>query len=169
MDGRLPGRPPMTRTGQRRRHVPESDFDASLSTSNSAAFSSPTSAIHAARASARRSRSQVSPSGQPIPPCMRLSTPYSWSFAGIWYAPNSAPRSHRQLPFREDDAVLVAVEPVARTELHPAERDRHVHLAGAVLGALAGVGAQGLHSEVQLPQRRHVPDRAVDDRAGPAV
>jgi hypothetical protein len=41
-----------------------------------AAVSSPTSAIHAARASVRRLRWQVSPAGQPAPRCIWLSMPY---------------------------------------------------------------------------------------------
>src|SRR5690606_16258301 len=188
MDGRLPGRPSMTRAGQRRRHVPESDFDASLSevavSRRSARRSAPcpafahTSALVTPPASAAASSlgsRTVQPRGAAARSrytSERIRPDYGRVSRVCVVCPgmsDSAPRSHRQLPFREDDAVLVAVEPVARTELHPAERDRHVHLAGAVLGALAGVGAQGLHSEVQLPQRRHVPDRAVDDRAGPAV
>src|ERR1700741_5149048 len=53
-----------------------------------AATSSPTSATHAARASVRRSRSQLSPAGHAPSPWNSMA--YSWSLPGISYGPNPA-------------------------------------------------------------------------------
>ena len=55
------------------------------------------------------------------------------------------------------------------TKSTPPKRDRDVALAHPVLGALAGVGAQGEGAQRQLAQGGDVADGPVDDHPGPAV
>jgi hypothetical protein len=54
-------------------------------------------------------------------------------------------------------------------EGHAAEAHWHVDLAGGQLGALAGVGAEGLDPDVQAAQRLGVADGAVHHQPGPPV
>jgi hypothetical protein len=84
--------------------VDDSSWPAQSRNTNSYWFatSSPTSARHAASASARMSRSQVSPAGQPAPRCMLASMPYSWLLPGTWYAPYAA----RSMPNRPPESSI---------------------------------------------------------------
>src|SRR3954466_12576260 len=72
---------------------------------------------------------------------------------------NTTSRSGRE----DDDAVVVGPQLVAGGEGRGAEADRHVAFAGAGLGALAGVGPEGLEAEGQAGQCGRVADRTVDD------
>lgn len=68
----------------------------------------------------------------------------------------------------DDHAVGVAVDDLARIERDTADFDRNVLLPGARLGALAGIGAECLHTDVESPQNRRVPDGTVDDDPRPS-
>src|SRR5436305_9677883 len=70
---------------------------------------------------------------------------------------------------QDDDPVVVARYPGARCEGDPAERDRHVALAGARLGARFGMRAERLDPDLDRDQRRRIAHAAVDDQTGPAV
>ncbi len=64
---------------------------------------------------------------------------------------------------------MIAVEHFARYEGDSTEFHRHIALTRSGLGALAWIGAQCLHADLQGAQDRRIPHRAVDDDAGPAV
>src|SRR6476620_9949260 len=69
----------------------------------------------------------------------------------------------------DDDAVVIAVGDLARFEDHSTELDGVVTLAFTGLGALAGIGAECLDTDLKCTKRRRVPDGAVDDQSCPAV
>jgi alpha-ketoglutarate-dependent 2,4-dichlorophenoxyacetate dioxygenase len=49
-----------------------------------------------------------------------------------------------------DDAVLIAVQPIARSKGRSAKFDRYIDLADRILAALAGIGAERLDAQIEV-------------------
>ena len=60
----------------------------------------------------------------------------------------------------DDDAVLVRVHGLPGRDPHSADFDRTVDDSDADLGALLGIGSQGLDPQVELVESDAVPNRA---------
>src|SRR5207244_13036566 len=73
------------------------------------------------------------------------------------------------LAVRDDDAVMIRIEPDARSEGDTGERHGDAALAGSRLGAPSWDGGERLHTHGRRGELRRIPDAAVDDDAAPAV
>jgi hypothetical protein len=76
--------------------------------------------------------SQTSPAREPAEPCpSRL--------------------SYGQFTSSNDNAILIAIDPISRLKADRSEFNRHIHLADTVLLTFAGIAPQRLDAEIHGP------------------